>query len=65
MEILKYIVLAVYAIVCIGFLMPAEKFVRKMFGFDKATTVGPLGAAAGGEQGYVPQQLRCVSFGCV
>ena len=37
-----------YAIVCIAFLIPAEKFVRKMFGFDKATTSGQLGAAAGG-----------------
>ena len=37
-----------YAIVCIAFLMPAEKFMRKMFGFDKATTSGQLGAAAGG-----------------
>ena len=37
-----------YAIVCIGFLIPAEKFVRKMFGFDKATTSSQLGAAAGG-----------------
>ena len=38
----------IYALVCIGFLIPAEKFIRKMFGFDKATTVSPLGAAAGG-----------------
>ena len=38
----------IYAIVCIGFLIPAEKFIRKMFGFDKATTSGQLGAAAGG-----------------
>lgn len=38
----------IYALVCIGFLIPAEKFFRKMFGFDKATTSGQLGAAAGG-----------------
>ena len=38
----------IYALVCIGFLIPAEKFVRKMFGFDKASTSGQLGAAAGG-----------------
>ena len=38
----------IYAIVCIGFLIPAEKFVRKMFGFDKATTSSQIGAAAGG-----------------
>ena len=38
----------IYALVCIGFLIPAEKFFKKMFGFDKATTSGQLGAAAGG-----------------
>lgn len=37
-----------YAIVCIGFLTQAEKFFRKMFGFDKAQSVSQLGAAAGG-----------------
>lgn len=37
-----------YAIVAVGFMMPAEKFFRKMFGFDKASSVGQLGAAAGG-----------------
>lgn len=37
-----------YAIVAVGFVIPAEKFFRKMFGFDKATSVGQLGAAAGG-----------------
>ena len=37
-----------YAIVAIGFLLPAEKFFRKMFGFDKASSASPLGAAAGG-----------------
>lgn len=37
-----------YAIVCISFLIPAEKFFKKLFGFEKATTVGQLGAAAGG-----------------
>ncbi len=38
----------IYAIVAIGFLVPAEKFFRKMFGFEKAGTISPLGAAAGG-----------------
>lgn len=38
----------IYALVCISFMIPAEKFIRKMFGFDKASTVSPLGAAAGG-----------------
>ena len=37
-----------YAIAAIGFLLPAEKFFRKMFGFDKASSASPLGAAAGG-----------------
>ena len=37
-----------YAIVAISFIVPAEKFIRKMFGFEKASTVGQLGAAAGG-----------------
>ena len=37
-----------YAITAIGFLLPAEKFFRKMFGFDKAASANPLGAAAGG-----------------
>ena len=38
----------IYGIVAITFIVPAEKFIRKMFGFDKAETVGTLGAAAGG-----------------
>ena len=29
-------------------MVPAEKFMRKMFGFEKASTVSQLGAAAGG-----------------
>ena len=37
----------IYTLVAIGFMMPAEKFVRKMFGFDKAQTPGFLGGAAG------------------
>ena len=36
----------IYAIVAIGFLVPAEKFFRKMFGFEKATSIGQSGAAA-------------------
>ena len=38
----------IYGIVAITFIVPAEKFIRKMFGFEKATTVGTLGVAAGG-----------------
>jgi len=40
----------IYAIVAIGFMVPAEKFFRKMFGFDKAESAGQSGtmAAAGG-----------------
>lgn len=38
-----------YAVVCLGFIIAAEKLVKKMFGFDKASggTVGSLAAAAG------------------
>lgn len=36
-----------YALVALGFMVPAEKFIRKMFGFEKASTVGGFGAAAG------------------
>lgn len=37
----------IYSLVAIGFMMPAEKFLRTMFGFDKAKTPGFLGGAAG------------------
>jgi len=39
-----------YAIVAIGFIVPAEKFFRKMFGFEQAESAGQSGtmAAAGG-----------------
>ena len=37
-----------YALVAIGFLIPAEKFIKKLFGFDKAETPSGLGAFAGG-----------------
>ncbi len=36
-----------YAIVAIGFMMPAEKLVRSFFGFEKAKTPGLLNGAAG------------------
>ena len=38
----------IYALVAIGFLIPAEKFVKSMFGFNKATTPGTLGSFAAG-----------------
>lgn len=38
----------IYALVAIGFLFPAEKFIKKMFGFDKAQTAGGAGSFAGG-----------------
>lgn len=37
-----------YAIVALAFFRPAEKFFRKMFGFDKASSISTIGAAAGG-----------------
>lgn len=36
-----------YSLVAIGFMMPAEKLLRKFFGFDKAQTPGFLGGASG------------------
>lgn len=36
-----------YSIVAIGFMIPAEKLLRKMFGFEKASTPGFLSGAAG------------------
>ena len=37
----------VYALVALGFMVPAEKIVRRFFGFEKAQTPGALGGAAG------------------
>ena len=37
-----------YAVVALGFLVPAEKLIKEMFGMKSATPVGTLGAAAGG-----------------
>ena len=37
----------IYTLVAIGFMMPAEKFIRSMFGFDKAKTPGFLAGATG------------------
>lgn len=37
----------IYALVAIGFMMPAERLMRKFFGFEKAKTPGLLGGAAG------------------
>ena len=38
----------VYALVAIGFLIPAEKFIKKMFGLDRAETTSGFGSFAGG-----------------
>ena len=38
----------IYAVVAIAFLIPAEKFIKKMFGLDKAETPGGLGSFAAG-----------------
>ena len=37
-----------YALVAMAFLIPAEKFIKKMFGLDRAETVGSFGSFAGG-----------------
>lgn len=38
----------IYALVAIGFLLPAEKFIKKMFRLDRADSTSSLGAFAGG-----------------
>ena len=38
----------IYAIVAIGFLVPAEKFIKKMFRLDQSNTEGDFGSFAGG-----------------
>lgn len=38
----------IYALVAIGFLIPAEKFVKSMFGLNKAETPGTMGSFAVG-----------------
>ncbi len=38
----------IYALVAIGFLIPAEKFIKSMFKLDKASTPSGLGSFAGG-----------------
>ena len=37
----------IYSIVAVGFMIPAEKLVRKFFGFEKAQTPGLLAGAGG------------------
>lgn len=37
----------IYAILFLAFIIPSEKLMRKMFGFDKSDTTGAFGAAAG------------------
>lgn len=41
----------VYAVAAMYFMIPAEKFIKKMFGFDKASTPGGLGSFAAGAVG--------------
>ena len=36
----------IYSIVAIGFMLPAEKLLRSLFGFEKASTPSMLGGAA-------------------
>ncbi len=39
---------AIYSLVAIGFLIPAEKLMRSLFGFEKASTPGSAAGAAAG-----------------
>lgn len=38
----------IFAVIALAFLTPAEKILRKFFGFEKASTAGALGGFAGG-----------------
>lgn len=38
----------IYSVAALFFLLPAEKLLRQMFGFEKASTAGGLGSFAGG-----------------
>ena len=38
----------VYAVVAIGSLLPAEKFIRKLFGLESSTSMGKMASAFGG-----------------
>ena len=38
----------IYAIIAMGFLIPAEKFIKKLFGLEASTTASGLGEIAGG-----------------
>ena len=42
------------SVVALGFLVPAEKLIKEMFGMKSATPVGTLGAAAGGAEEQTP-----------
>lgn len=53
---------ALYALVAVGFMMPAEKLLRKFFGFEKAQTPGALGGAAGAALAMSGLQ-KLISFG--
>ena len=53
---------ALYALVAIGFMMPAEKLLRKFFGFEKAQTPGALGGAAGAALAMTGLQ-KLIAFG--
>lgn len=51
-----------YAVVAVGFIMPAEKLLRKFFGFTKAQTPGMLSGAAGAALGFTGMQ-KLMRFG--
>ncbi len=42
----------IYAIVVLAFIKPAEKILRRFFGFEKASTAGSLSSFAGGALAY-------------
>lgn len=46
----------IYALVAIGFILPAEKFLKKLFGFDKGP-LGTMGALAGFTAGSIASKF--------
>ncbi len=47
----------IFAIVALAFIMPAEKLLRKFFGFEKASTAGALGGLVGVAGGAAAMNL--------
>lgn len=53
----------IYALVALGFLIPAEKILRKMFGFEKAQTASAMGALGVAGAGMIMSGIHKLSHG--